>query len=114
MDDCTVGKVEIVNGITGMCTRPEGIAYVDCPPGKILNDATGRCVHVHGRVGKEVLDRALAKRRKKQTKLGEGGANHGVYEPHLGRRLGRRLGFRRRRLGTWGGDGGVHSRRLLF
>ena len=30
---------------------------MDCPPGKIANVATGRCVHAHGRAGKAVLAR---------------------------------------------------------
>ena len=36
---------------------------IDCPPGKILNASTSRCVHTQGRVGKQVLGRMSEDRR---------------------------------------------------
>jgi len=39
-----------------------------CPPGKIINPATGRCVKIDGKIGKAVLAAAAAKEKKSPKK----------------------------------------------
>ena len=56
-NQCPPGKV--LNPATGRCVKTDGkvgraLAVPGCPPGKVLNPATGRCVKADGKIGRRL------------------------------------------------------------